>query len=71
MTGVDSTIIYYHNLKNLFQNQKSTAQYEKNLSRLMERERRQITKLILKEELYRTDNRYYLIFQKARSEIDD
>ena len=47
MTGVDSIIIYSHNLKKLFQNQKSIAQYEKNLSRLMERERRQITKLNL------------------------
>ena len=51
MTGVDSIIIYSHNLKNLFQNQKSIAQYEKNLSRLMERERRQITKLNLETKL--------------------
>ena len=47
MTGVDSIIIYSHNLKNLFQNQKSIAQYVKNPSRLMERERKQITKLNL------------------------
>jgi len=47
ITGVDLIIIYFHDLKNPFQNQKSIAQYEKNPLRLMERERRQITRLNL------------------------